>query len=197
MIGADRLLPSVTAKRLRRSRASLADPEAIDLCRRPTGGAIVNHTDDWTYALVAPRGSALEEMRAVQSYRAVHEGLTAALRAQDIPAELDQTPTSNSERSLCFEKAELYDVIHAGTGEKIAGAAQKRNKRGLLCQGSLWRPTIGGAVFDWEKLLEDFASRLAATLGGTVQAVPWPEWEDEELSQLTERYASPEWIEMR
>jgi lipoate-protein ligase A len=178
-------------------RATLADPEAFDLCRRPTGGAIVDHRDDWTYALVAPRGSSLEEMRAVQSYRAVHEALAAALHAQGIPGELNQTPASNSERSLCFAKAELYDIIHAGTGEKIAGAAQKRNKRGLLCQGSLWRPAIGGAVIDWDELLEDFATRLAAALGGAVQPVPWPEWEEEEVSGLTERYASPEWVEMR
>src|SRR3954469_1809666 len=58
----------------------------FDLCRRPTGGGIVDHRDDWTYALVIPRGHPLEEIRATTSYREVHEALAAALRTQGVPA---------------------------------------------------------------------------------------------------------------
>ena len=47
---------------------------------------------------------------------------------------------------VCFQKAELYDVIDPTTGAKIAGAAQKRNKHGLLFQGSIWRPAAGAGV---------------------------------------------------
>ena len=36
----------------------------FDLCRRPTGGGVVDHREDWTYTLVIPRGHALEEARA-------------------------------------------------------------------------------------------------------------------------------------
>jgi len=178
-------------------RGLLPVAETPDLCRRPTGGGLVDHGEDWTYALVAPRGSALEEMRAVESYRTVHQALADALKRQNVPAELNQTPNSDAERSVCFKKAELHDLIHAGTGEKLAGAAQKRNKRGLLCQGSLWRPAAGGATVDWERLETDFSALLAEALGGTASPTPWPDWDEEEVSGLTERYASADWIELR
>jgi lipoate-protein ligase A len=178
-------------------RALLPGAEPVDLCRRPTGGGLVNHAEDWTYTLVAPRGTALEEMRAVESYRTVHQALATALHRQGVPAELNQTPNSDPERSVCFNKAELYDVIHAGTGEKLAGAAQKRNKRGLLCQGSLWRPATGGATVDWEKLEGEFTALLAQVLGGSAEATPWPDWDEDEVSGLTERYASADWVELR
>ena len=36
-------------------RAQLAPEGSVDLCRRPTGGGMVDHRRDWTYALVIPR----------------------------------------------------------------------------------------------------------------------------------------------
>src|SRR3954471_23872243 len=67
-------------------RTNLPQGEALDLCRRPTGGGIVDHRNDWTYTLVLPRGHPLEELRATQSYRVTHEALAAALRGQGVPA---------------------------------------------------------------------------------------------------------------
>ena len=60
--------------------------ENFDLCRRPTGGGIVDHRNDWTYTLVLPRGHPLYDERAAQSYRIVHECLAAALGALGQPA---------------------------------------------------------------------------------------------------------------
>lgn len=183
-------------------RGALPPGEPVDLCRRPTGGGIVDHRDDWTYSLVIPRGHPLEEERATQSYRAVHECLAAALRAQGVPAVTQQAeaPPEPGEAvaasGVCFQRAERYDVVHERSGEKIAGGAQKRNKRGLLFQGSLWRPATGAAL-DWDRLHDDLAAHLAAALQCPAVATPWPELDWEEVSGLTEQYASPEWIESR
>lgn len=181
-------------------RAQLPPEESFDLCRRPTGGGLVDHREDWTYALVIPRGHPLEELRAAQSYRIAHEALAAALRAQDVATELKQTVDESDAavEGVCFQRAEIFDVVHALTGEKIAGAAQKRNKHGLLFQGSIWKPAAcaRGAV-DWDAFGEEFASQLARALGGEALPRGWPEFDDAEVEGLTEQYSSPEWLEHR
>ncbi len=169
----------------------------FDVCRRATGGGVVDHRDDWTYALVIPRGHRLEDLRATQSYREIHEALAEALRVQGVIAVTKQAHDPAEEPAgVCFLRAEIYDVVHESTGEKIAGAAQKRNKHGLLFQGSIWRPACG-AVIDWDRFHEDFVAQIAAALGGETVATPWPEFGDDELGALAEHYSSPEWNEFR
>ncbi len=193
--------------------------ERFDTCRRPTGGGLVDHRDDWTYALVIPRGHPLEELRATQSYREVHEALAAALRAQGISAVTKQrevervapnalspepapwgqgAPPSNEAgpAGVCFQRAEIFDVVHERSGEKIAGAAQKRNKNGLLFQGSIWRPAVGGPI-DWEKFYDDFVAELAKVLALPATRTPWPDIAEDELSALVGHYSTPEWNEFR
>jgi lipoate-protein ligase A len=198
-------------------QSQLPAGERFDTCRRPTGGGLVDHRDDWTYALVIPRGHPLEERPATQSYREIHEALAAALRAQSVPAATKQAevervapnalpsepapwgqgaPPSGGPAGICFQRAEIYDVVHERTGEKIAGAAQKRNKHGLLFQGSIWRPAVG-AVLDWEKFSDDFVGALAKTLTADATPTPWPDLAEEEVSALIDHYSTPEWNEFR
>jgi len=178
----------------------------FDLCRRPTGGGLVDHRDDWTYAWVVPRGHPLEETRATASYLAVHECLASALRDQGVPAVLKPIRAETGESGepgaggpvgVCFQRAELHDVVHGDTGAKIAGAAQKRNKRGLLIQGSLWRPAAGADAVDWDRFGGDFASRIAAALDAEAMAAPWPELDEDEVGALVEHYSSTEWLDSR
>ncbi|HLP07098.1 MAG TPA: lipoate--protein ligase family protein [Opitutaceae bacterium] len=188
---------------------------ARDLCRRTTGGGVVDHTDDWTYALVVPRGHSLYEARATESYRVVHQALADALREQSIPAELEKRVATAEETDLppapipgsaaaapagpagvCFHRAEIYDVIHTERREKIAGAAQKRNKHGLLLQGSIWKPACVAPV-DWDAFHEAFVGRLATALGAAVEHPGWPDFGYDEEQALIDQYATPEWIEHR
>lgn len=184
-------------------RSQLPSGGTFDLCRRPTGGGLVDHRDDWTYALVIPRGHPLEEIPATQSYRAIHEALAGAFKAARVPVCLKSVsePPAGAQPAgpagVCFERAEVFDVVHEESGAKIAGGAQKRNKRGLLFQGSIWRPAAGGDALDWQALGEDFVVRLAGALGAEASAAPWPELSEEEVEGLTERYSSPEWMEFR
>lgn len=182
-------------------RSQLPGEETFDICRRPTGGGVVDHRDDWTFSLVIPRGHPLEDMRATQSYREVHECLAAALQRQGVPAATKKQsdpphPGGPLGPGVCFQRAELYDVIHEGTGEKIAGAAQKRNKHGLLMQGSLWRPSAG-VVLEGDKLREDFSDLLGTAFGRPAETVPWPDFNEDEVSGLIEQYSAPEWIALR
>ena len=191
-------------------REQLPPDEQFDICRRPTGGGIVDHRQDWTYTLVIPREHEFWEERAATSYRVVHDCLAQVLRelgqpaivkrqpesaAVPAPGGLAQMMTASLEPSVCFQRAELYDVISERTGEKIAGAAQKRNKQGLLFQGSIWKPAV--ALRDWETFGARFAVCLAEATGAPAVPAPWPDLNEDELTGLTERYASPEWIDYR
>jgi lipoate-protein ligase A len=184
-------------------RGQLPPGESPDLCRRPTGGGVVDHRDDWTYALVIPRGHPFEEARASRSYQAIHEALASALRAAGVPVVLksvaDPAPAAEpgGPAGVCFERAERFDVVHGGTGAKIAGGAQKRNKRGLLFQGSIWKPAAGGDAVHWDRFGGDFPARLASVLEAEAAAAPWPEFNEGELEGLVEQYSSPEWMEFR
>ena len=180
-------------------RSQLPPGEIFDLTRRPTGGGLVDHRDDWTYSLVIPRGHPLEELRATHSYHVVHECVATALRAQGVaaisqPAGAEPAPTPGL--GVCFQQAEPYDIVHQETGGKIAGAAQKRNKRGLLFQGSIWRPAVKAQI-DWDKFESDFTTNLAVALNLPAEPTPWPELNEEEVSGLVEQYSSPEWIDYR
>lgn len=196
---------------VREQLAALAPGEHPDLTRRPTGGGVVDHRDDWTFALVIPRGHALYDARATESYRQVHADLVAALCAQGQPVVLKERCDSSCDLedsdaelsapgpkgpTVCFIRPELYDVLHGDTGQKVAGAAQKRTKHGLLFQGSIAKSVLAPTV-DWDAFEDAFTARLAATLGAEAVATPWPEFAEGEHDGLTEQYSSPEWIEYR
>lgn len=183
-------------------REKLAADSPADLCRRPTGGGIVDHRNDWTYSLVIPRGHPLEEARATQSYRVVHECLTEALAELGQPVELKavcEPPPDGAEcppgPGVCFQRAELFDVVNTRTGAKVAGAAQKRNKHGLLFQGSIEKSSVG--ALDWDDFGARFVARLARALSATATETPWPELNDDEVNGLVEQYSSADWIAYR
>jgi len=117
------------------------------LLRRPTGGGLVPHESDWTYSLVFPAGHFWHGLKAVESYRRAHEWIREALAKMNVAATL--SPSSQKEMpGQCFIGAEKDDVLWHG--RKIAGAAQRRTRGGLLIQGSVQPPPIGLEREEWE-----------------------------------------------
>lgn len=167
-------------------------------CRRPTGGGIVDHLNDWTYSLVLPRQHPLWERPAPLAYQLLHETLAAVLRQLGQNAGL-QMPASNQKRDtgpeICFTKPEVHDVIQPLTGQKIAGAALKRNKHGLLFQGSIDRTPLPN--LDWQRFAADFPTLLAERLEAEPEETGWPNFDPDEEMALSEQFASPEWNERR
>lgn len=116
------------------------------LIRRPTGGGLVPHLHDWTYAVMIPPVHPWYGLRAVDSYRQMHEWLQRALAGCGCVTEL--APCCREEGpGQCFVGWEKFDLLRGGT--KLAGAAQRRNRQGLLIQGSLQPPpsTVDRAAF--------------------------------------------------
>jgi lipoyl(octanoyl) transferase len=131
-------------------RATLLRP----LIRRPTGGGLVPHDADWTYSLVFPAGHEWHSLRAVESYRRVHEWIRAAFAELKIETEL-ASGCKKTRPGQCFAGHEKFDLLWRG--KKIAGAAQRRNRLGLLIQGSVQPPPLSLARADWEKAMRDVA----------------------------------------
>ena len=148
------------------------------LIRRPTGGGIVPHDADWTYCLAFPPNHEWHSLKAEESYRRVHEWIRSAFAKLNVIAELapgckkpvqigrsqgDETHSKkNSQRLLssspteqCFIGYTKFDLLW--NGKKIAGAAQRRNKLGLLVQGSVQPPPISLTRMGWEKAMGEVA----------------------------------------
>ncbi len=132
-------------------RATLLRP----LVRRPTGGGLVPHDGDWTYSLVFPPGHFWHELKAVESYERVHAWVRDAFARMSVATVL--SPCCQKDiPGQCFLGAEKFDVLWHG--RKIAGAAQRRTKTGLLIQGSVQPPPLRLKRADWEAAMQGVAS---------------------------------------
>jgi lipoate-protein ligase A len=131
-------------------RATLLRP----LIRRPTGGGIVPHDADWTYSAVFPPGHEWHSLKAEESYRRIHDWLRLAFAKLKVATELAPC-CKKTLPGQCFAGHEKFDLLWHG--KKIAGAAQRRNKLGLLIQGSTQPPSLSRARADWENAMRSVA----------------------------------------
>ena len=124
------------------------------LVRRPTGGGLVPHDGDWTYSLVFPAGREWHALKAAESYRRVHEWLQTAFARLAATTEL-ASQCRKAEPGQCFDGHEKFDLLFHG--KKIAGAAQRRTRDGLLIQGSVQPPSTLSRS-DWQQAMLAVAS---------------------------------------
>jgi len=134
-----------------------------DLVRRWTGGGIVFHGDEVTYSIVIPASDAVFDESAIAIYEKIHRALADVLNGVGeravVAGGVDPGGIALSKHAAasgcnCFANPVRADVMM--NGRKIAGAAQRRTRRGLLQQGS-----IQGIVRKTD-LAEKFAQALSA-----------------------------------
>ena len=153
-----------------------------ELVRRWTGGGVVFHGEDLTYTLVVPAGSPFAHVAARDSYRRIHERVAVALRTDGVETEL-AAQTAAKVSSGCFENPAEADVL---TGSrKIAGAAQRRTRFGLLHQGSVQDFPSHAAL----------AANLRTTFAVTTEERSLTDKELAEAAQLAdEKYGTEAWL---
>jgi lipoate-protein ligase A len=110
------------------------DSTERDVVRRWTGGGIVFHGDDLTYSLVIPVADPAFSESPTSIYEKIHNAIRAAFAANGRSVELAMNGAPKISDS-CFANPVRADVL--SNGRKIAGAAQRRTRRGLLQQGSI------------------------------------------------------------
>jgi lipoate-protein ligase A len=124
------------------------------LVRRSTGGGVVPHDADWTYSVVIPPGHPWYDLPATDSYVRMHRWLNDAFGRIGFSTRL--APCCDpSGPGQCFVGAEKSDLLLGD--RKIAGAAQRRNRLGLLIQGSI-HPPAGADRPAFESAMEQVAT---------------------------------------
>jgi len=124
------------------------------LVRRPTGGGLVPHDADWTYSVIIPPSHSWYALRAMDSYERMHRWIQSAFTALGVSAELAACGRKEIP-GQCFAGYEKFDVL--SLGRKIAGAAQRRTKAGLLIQGSIQPPPPGVSRAQWQDAMRTSA----------------------------------------
>ncbi len=136
-----------------------------DLVRRWTGGGIVFHGEDLTYAIVIPASDPAFHESSMTIYERIHRALADVLngigKQAVVAGGADPGGIATAMQAIdasgdsCFANPVRADVLI--DGRKIAGAAQRRTRRGLLQQGS-----IQGVNLD-NRLADRFANALSPT----------------------------------
>ena len=154
-----------------------------DPVRRWTGGGVVLHGEDLTYSILIPGSPGAPVCPAERSYAIIHHALCRALNEAGIPA----APASSTGAKIsqaCFENPVLHDVLV--DGRKIAGAAQRRTRLGLIHQGSVQfhgaHPAVPAA----------FATHLAAVVRQESFDVTAAA-----AALVAEKYGTRAWLEKR
>jgi lipoate-protein ligase A len=107
--------------------------------RRWTGGGIVPHGEDLTYSIMIGSKDDAFALPSKKIYQRVHLTLGNALREIGIVATIIETEAPKLS-DACFANPVVSDVIESG--RKIAGAAQRKTRTGLLHQGSIQRANL-------------------------------------------------------
>lgn len=109
-----------------------------ELVRRPTGGRSILHTDELTYAVIAPDDHPLLAGGVLASYHRLSRGLIRGLELLGVGAQVaPETPGSDDDSSnpVCFEVPSAYEIT--AQGQKLVGSAQVRRRGGVLQHGTV------------------------------------------------------------
>ena len=109
-----------------------------DVVRRPTGGRAILHTDELTYAVIAPVSEPRLRGKLLESYLRLSQALLRALEILELSPEANEKPPENDSKSfnpVCFEVPSNYEITV--NGKKLIGSAQARRNEGVLQHGTL------------------------------------------------------------
>ena len=167
------------------------------MVRRPTGGGIVRHGKDWTYSLILPKGHASSTIPALDLYERIHQAMARALEEQGLPASLKPCPQSR-QRGIpgdCFLEPVAKDLMSEDGTEKIAGAAMKRTKSGVLVQGTMDLTRF--PPFSREEFYSSFVEGLSEIVGESSSLIDWPDEFEKGRQPFVRQFSSLPWLRER
>jgi lipoate-protein ligase A len=114
--------------------AGRARRDGVEIVRRPTGGRVVLHGDDLTYAVVLPR---VRDHDVTRAYRLISECIIDGIALLGPQLELERgSPGKTALRHKpCFVSTSRYEITHEG--RKLVGSAQRVGDKAVLQHGSI------------------------------------------------------------
>ena len=112
-----------------------------DMAKRPTGGGIVFHKWDLSFSVILPADNPSFSQNTLENYAYVNQAVLHAvseLAGGGFSPELtpqDGIALDSASERFCMALPTKYDLVWQG--KKIAGAAQRKTKKGLLHQGTI------------------------------------------------------------
>jgi lipoate-protein ligase A len=168
------------------SYADVADQRAgREIVRRWTGGGIVPHGDDLTYSVIIPAAHPFFAHSSLAIYSDLHDAIRGAMQANGIEAVLANSVSPRVSED-CFANPVRADVILQG--RKIAGAAHRRSRAGLLHQGSIQNTALP------PRFRDDFARSLCDRFERRVLS---QKQIDRATTIAQAKYATMEWLMRR
>jgi lipoate-protein ligase A len=168
------------------SYAEVADQRSErEIVRRWTGGGVVPHGADLTYSVIIPASHPFFARSSLAIYSGLHDAIREALNENGIAATLANAVSPKISEE-CFANAVRADVI--SQGQKIAGAAHRRSRAGLLHQGSIQRA----------KLPDRFRNDLARALCDRFECKALSQELIDRAATIAEaKYGTMEWLMRR
>jgi lipoate-protein ligase A len=156
-----------------------------EIVRRWTGGGVVPHGEDLTYSVIIPARHSFFARSSLEIYSELHDAIRRALTTSGVEATL-ASAVSPKVSEHCFANAVRADVLI--DGRKIAGAAHRRSRAGLLHQGSI---QLSGLPAEF---MDDFARALCDRFAR--KTLP-PELILRANAIAQAKYATDEWLMRR
>lgn len=112
----------------------------LQIARRPTGGGIIFHLWDFAFSALIPASHPAFSQNTLQNYATINLRVLAVVEEFLKVSGCELTDQDGQIlgafcANFCMAKPTRYDVMLGG--KKVAGAAQRKTKDGLLHQGSL------------------------------------------------------------
>ena len=156
----------------------LINEQNLGFVRRPTGGRVVLHDHEVTYAVIAP----IEERLAgnvTESYAEISRALARGLNILGVEVELEKGMLSTSHQrqdaNPCFASSSRFELNFQR--KKIVGSAQVRREGVLLQHGSILldydqsklSELLPGLDSEKKKKIADFLSRKTVAINGILK----------------------------
>ena len=179
----------------------------LDWVRRPTGGAMLVHHHELTYAFALPPGRDWQPPGESWLCRA-HHAITDVLRGFGVET---AAVVCGRERklgpALCFRHQTAGDLLAGGS--KVVGSAQRKSAGALLQHGGILLAAspaapelpgiaeLTGVRLDPVTLTQALAAGFAAAFGWDLRPADWSAADETVMTEAAAKYRSDAWNDKR